>query len=106
VVARRIARDSDREIEALAPARNAGSPAQTNFFLGAAVNPYKVVERDQVPQYLKLLNKVHNGARFAITQAGWDMRKLGELTRWVADREVPVTLMASVMVLTGPRPGS
>ena len=36
----------------------------------------------------------------AITQAGWDMRKLDELRRWVTDREVSVTLMASVMVLT------
>jgi methylenetetrahydrofolate reductase (NADPH) len=100
VVARPIARDSDRDIEELGPARNAGAPARTDFFLGAAVNPYKVVEQDQVPQYLKLENKVRNGARFAITQAGWDMRKLGELRRWVDDREVPVTLLASVMVLT------
>ncbi|MFI5259902.1 MAG: methylenetetrahydrofolate reductase C-terminal domain-containing protein [Candidatus Limnocylindrales bacterium] len=99
VVARPIARDTDRDIEELGPARNAGAPACTDFFLGAAVNPYKIVERDQVPQFLKLLNKVRNGARYAITQAGWDMRKLGELTRWVADRDVPVTLMASVIVL-------
>jgi methylenetetrahydrofolate reductase (NADPH) len=100
VVARPIARDRDRDIEPLGPARNAGAPATTDFFLGCAVNPYKVVERDQVPQYLKLENKVRNGARYAITQAGWDMRKLGELPRWVADREVPAQLMASVMVLT------
>ncbi len=100
VVARPIARDSDRDIEELGPARNAGDPARTDFFLGGAVNPYKIVERDQVPQYLKLENKVRNGARYAITQAGWDMRKLGELRSWVADREVPVTLLASVMVLT------
>ncbi|MGD0019069.1 MAG: methylenetetrahydrofolate reductase C-terminal domain-containing protein [Candidatus Limnocylindrales bacterium] len=100
VVARPIARDGDRDIEDLGPARNAGTPDQTDFFLGAAVNPYKIVERDQVPQFLKLENKVRNGARYAITQVGWDMRKLGELTSWVADRDVPVTLMASVMVLT------
>jgi methylenetetrahydrofolate reductase (NADPH) len=100
VVARPIARDKVRDIEELGPAKGAGSPARTDFFLGAAVNPYKVVERDQVPQYLKLENKVHHGARYAITQAGWDMRKLEELRRWVTDRELSVTLMASVMVLT------
>jgi methylenetetrahydrofolate reductase (NADPH) len=100
VVARPIARDTVRDIEELGPAKNAGSPAQTDFYLGAAVNPYKVVERDQVPQFLKLENKVRNGARYAITQAGWDMRKLGELASWVADRDVPITLLASVMVLT------
>jgi methylenetetrahydrofolate reductase (NADPH) len=100
VVARPIARDTDRDIEELSPARNAGAPDQTDFFLGAAVNPYKIVERDQVPQYLKLENKVRNGARYAITQAGWDMRKLDELHRWVADSQSPVMLAASVMVLT------
>lgn len=100
VVARPIARDSDRDIEDLVPARNAGTPDRTDFFLGAAVNPYKIVERDQVPQYLKLENKVRNGARYAITQAGWDMRKLEELSRWVADIKIPVMLAASVMVLT------
>ena len=100
VVARPIARDTDRAIEALGPARNAGAPDRTDFHLGAAVNPYKVIEADQVPQFLKLEAKVRAGARYAITQAGWDMRKAGELVRWVADRSVPVTLMASVMVLT------
>jgi methylenetetrahydrofolate reductase (NADPH) len=100
VVARPIARDDCSDIEDLGPAKNAGAPARTDFYLGCAVNPYKVVERDQVPQFLKLAGKVGNGARFAISQAGWDMRKLGELRRWVDDRRVPVTLMASVMVLT------
>jgi methylenetetrahydrofolate reductase (NADPH) len=100
VVARPIARDTVGDIEELGPAKNAGSPAQTDFYLGAAVNPYKIVERDQVPQFLKLENKVRNGARYAITQAGWDMRKLGELASWVADREVPVTLVPGVMALS------
>jgi len=100
VVARHIARDTDRLIEELGPARNYGTPAASDFYLGAAVNPYKVIEADQVPQFLKLEGKVRAGARYAITQAGWDMRKAGELPRWIADRELPVTLLASVMVLT------
>ncbi len=100
VVARPIARDSDAEIPPLAPARGTGAPAATDFFMGAAVSPFKTVERDQVPQYLKLEMKVRNGARYAITQVGWDMRKLDELVRWVSDRTVPVALLANVFVLT------
>jgi methylenetetrahydrofolate reductase (NADPH) len=100
VVARPIARDGDRDIERLTPAHNAGTPDRTDFFLGAAINPYKTMECDQVPQFLKLENKVRNGASYAVTQAGWDMRKLEELRRWIADREVPVMLAAGVMVLT------
>jgi methylenetetrahydrofolate reductase (NADPH) len=100
VVTRPIARDRCREMVELAPERNSGTPARTDLFLGAAVNPYKTVERDQVPQYLKLESKVRQGARYAVTQAGWDLRKQDELRRWVGDRHVPVALIASVMVLT------
>ncbi|HEX9044073.1 MAG TPA: methylenetetrahydrofolate reductase C-terminal domain-containing protein [Candidatus Limnocylindrales bacterium] len=100
VVARPIARDGDREIAPLKPARGAGAPAATDFFMGAAVSPFKTVERDQVPQYLKLEMKVRNGAQYAITQVGWDMRKLDELRRWVTDRGVQVALLANVFVLT------
>lgn len=100
VVARPLVRDGAREIEPLVPARGSGAPARTDFNLGVAVSPFKTVERDQVPQYLKLEMKVRAGATYAITQVGWDARKLDELARWVRDRSVPVTLLANVYVLT------
>ena len=56
-----------REVAPLTPSRNAGTPARTDFHLGVAVSPFKTVERDQIPQYLKLEMKVRAGARYAIT---------------------------------------
>ena len=37
------------------------------------------IPRELVPQLLKLAMKVRAGARFAITQVGWDARAVGEL---------------------------
>jgi methylenetetrahydrofolate reductase (NADPH) len=66
----------------------------TDFVLGAAVNPFKRVERDVVPQYAKLAAKARTSARFAITQVGYDPRKPDELGRFVADEGLPLRLWA------------
>jgi methylenetetrahydrofolate reductase (NADPH) len=100
VVSRPIARDRVAEVAELAPARGAGAPARTDFHLGVAINPFKTVERDQVPQYLKLELKARTGARYAISQVGFDLRKLDELVRYVADRQLPLRLLANVFLLT------
>jgi len=63
------------------------------------VNPFKRVERDLVPQYAKLAFMARMGARFAITQVGYDPRKLDELGRFVIDKELPL-LLANVFVLS------
>ena len=100
VVSRRIPRDRDATMADLAPARGSAAVSPTHFYLGVAVNPFKVVERDQVPQYLKLELKARTGASYAITQVGFDMRKLDELVRHVADRAVPLGLLASIFLLS------
>jgi methylenetetrahydrofolate reductase (NADH) len=100
VVGRPIPRDRALSIAPLAPPRGATASAGTDLHLGVAVNPFKVVERDQVPQYLKLERKVRAGARFAISQVGFDMRKLDELLRWARGRTLPVRLVANVFLLT------
>lgn len=101
IVGRRIPRDRSRSVEALAPMRGSASTLPpTNFYLGAAANPFKRVERDLVPQYAKLAFKARMGARFAITQVGYDPRKLDELARFVADETLPLRLLANVFVLT------
>lgn len=101
VVGRPIPRDRTAEVPGLAPARgSARAPARTNFHLGVAVNPFKVVERDQIPQYLKLELKAHTGARYAVTQVGFDIRKLDELVRYVASHRLPLALLANVFVLS------
>ena len=102
VVGRPIPRDRARMVPALGPVRGHGTVVAppTDFFLGAAVNPLKRVERDLLPQYAKLAFKARMGARFAITQVGYDPRKLDELVRFVADAALPIRLLANVFVLS------
>jgi methylenetetrahydrofolate reductase (NADPH) len=77
-----------------------GPRSASPLHLGVAVNPFKRHARDAVPQYLKLERKAAAGARFAITQAGYDARRWHELTRYVADRALPLSLIAGVYVLS------
>ena len=100
VVGRPIPRDCDADIAPLAAPRGMAPSAAVDLHLGVAVNPFKVVERDQIPQYLKLERKVRAGAEYAVTQVGFDMRKLGELVRYAEDRELPVRLVANFFLLT------
>ena len=72
-----------------------------DFFPGAVVSPYKCNEADQMMQLYKLELKVLLGARFIVTQLGYNLRKLYELKQYM-DREglghVPV--LANIYVAT------
>lgn len=72
-----------------------------NFFPGAVVSPYKCNEPDQMMQLYKLELKILLGARFVITQLGFNLRKLYELKQYL-EREgmghVPV--LANIYVPT------
>ncbi len=70
------------------------------FSVGCAVNPFKPLEADLVPQYLKLAMKVRTGADMAITQVGYDTRSWSELLLWNATQPTPIPLMASVYILS------
>ncbi|MCY3021088.1 MAG: methylenetetrahydrofolate reductase C-terminal domain-containing protein [Planctomycetota bacterium] len=54
----------------------------TAFFLGAVVSNFKLHENEVLPQYLKLDKKIETGARFVISQIGYDSRKCHELIVW------------------------
>ena len=73
---------------------------QTNFFLGAAVSPFKSKEDELLPQYFKLEMKIAAGADFVITQLGYDMRKFLEVKRYMASRGLRVPLIGNVYVLS------
>jgi len=73
---------------------------RTDFFLGCVVTNHKRLEREVVPQYLKLRKKAEAGARFAINQIGWNARKDSELLRWARNQGVPLSMLANVYVLT------
>jgi methylenetetrahydrofolate reductase (NADPH) len=75
--------------------------APFDFYAGAVVNPFKVREPDLMMQLYKMRLKIAAGARFIITQVGFNLRKLYELKQYM-DREglghVPV--LAGVYVPT------
>jgi len=72
-----------------------------DFFPGAVVSPYKCDGPGQMMQLYKLELKILLGARFIITQLGYNLRKLYELKQYM-DREglghVPV--LANIYVTT------
>ena len=74
----------------------------TRFFLGAVVNNHKRHEREVMPQYFKLAKKIANGARFIISQIGWDARKQDELLRYLALHDLQAPVIANAYVLSRP----
>ena len=75
---------------------------RTDFFLGCVVTNHKRLEREVVPQYLKLRKKARAGARFVINQIGWDVRKDDELLRWIRRERLPLRAIANVYLLSRP----
>ncbi len=53
--------------------------SSTDFFIGAAFSNFKKNENELMPQYLKLVQKIKNGAQFIIPQVGFDSKKMHEL---------------------------
>jgi len=72
------------------------------FFAGAAINPFKRHENELLPQYLKLAMKIRAGARFTITQVGWDVRATDELIRWMRREGMEIPAVACVYILSAP----
>lgn len=70
------------------------------FFPGAVVSNYKRLEREVMPQYFKLAKKIAVGARFIITQIGYDARKMDELLGYMALQGLNVPVVANVFVLS------
>ncbi len=77
-------------------------PAGHRFLLGCAIDPYKRVERDLVPQYLKLGLKVRSGADYAIAQVGYDARKLAELLAVIRRDRLGIPAIANAYILAAP----
>lgn len=57
--------------------------AKTDFHAGCVVSPFKRTEPEQVWQYEKLRRKINAGARFIISQMGFDIRRFHELRLFV-----------------------
>jgi len=73
---------------------------RTDFFLGGVVTNHKRYEREVMPQYFKLRKKARAGARFVISQAGWNTRKDDELLRWIRREGLELRAIANVYLLS------
>jgi methylenetetrahydrofolate reductase (NADPH) len=76
--------------------------AATNFFAGVAFSPFKQMEAEVMGQFYKMKKKIAAGADFAITQVGYDARKLHEFRMWMKIQERQIPALASIYVLSYP----
>ena len=74
--------------------------APTHFFNGGVVNPFKYLEGETIPQYLKMEKKIIGGAQYLISQLGYDARKMEELIRYRDERGFDTPIIGNVFVLT------
>jgi len=81
--------------------QQAGDPDM--FFAGCAVSPFKSCAGEAFAQYAKLCRKKTAGARFAITQLGYDAGQFKELLDVQRRFRIDLPSLGSVYVLT---PGS
>lgn len=68
------------------------------FQCGCVVSPFKMTEAEQVWQYAKLLKKISAGAKFIITQLGFDMDKYAELINFLRAQKINLPVLANVFV--------
>jgi methylenetetrahydrofolate reductase (NADH) len=73
--------------------------APTDLFVGVCVSPFKQLESELMAQYYKLKKKIEGGAKFIITQIGYDARKYHELLQWLRVNHFDVPVLVNVYVL-------
>jgi 5,10-methylenetetrahydrofolate reductase len=74
------------------------------FFVLAAVSPFKYAAASQIQQYVKMKKKIRAGAGALITQMGWDWRKSEELFRTMKDEDIRVPVFGNVYLLSAATP--
>ena len=68
----------------------------TDLFAGCVVSPFKKYESETMTQYYKLIKKVWAGARFVISQVGFDARKFDETFRFMQRAGINLPLIGNV----------
>lgn len=76
----------------------------TQFFPGAAVSPFKYTEASQMQQYYKMVKKITCGAKYLITQVGWDWKKSLELMRYMEENSMDIPVLGNVYLLSTATP--
>ncbi len=75
-------------------------PESHCFYLGCAIDPFKRLERDLVPQFLKLALKQRSGADYAITQVGYDAHRQDVLVRWMRREGITMPVVGNAYILS------
>ena len=73
--------------------------APTDFYAGVCVSPFKKLEPELMAQYYKLKKKIESGAKFIITQVGYDARKFHEVLQWLRINNYDIPALANLYVL-------
>jgi methylenetetrahydrofolate reductase (NADPH) len=71
----------------------------SDFFPGAVVSPFKATEAEQMIQYYKLKKKIDAGAKFIVTQLGYDARKFHEVLLFMKQNGFNLPLMGNIYIL-------
>ena len=70
---------------------------------GGVVNPFQYMAYPLLGQYFKAVKKIHLGANFLVTQAGWDMLKIQSFAWFMMNRKLYYPMLARLMILTPDR---
>ncbi|MBQ9788967.1 MAG: methylenetetrahydrofolate reductase C-terminal domain-containing protein [Lentisphaeria bacterium] len=70
------------------------------FFDGCVMNPFQYTPYTLFPQYSKLVKKLNAGAKFIVTQAGYDMLKLQALRWYLGERGLFFPTIARLIFLS------
>ena len=73
--------------------------ASTDFFAGVCISPFKQLEAELMGQYYKLKKKIEGGAKFIITQVGYDARKFHELLLWLRFHGYNIPVLTNIYIL-------
>ncbi|MDH3348043.1 MAG: methylenetetrahydrofolate reductase C-terminal domain-containing protein [Desulfobulbaceae bacterium] len=74
------------------------SPERLSMYGGCVVSPFKTTQIEQYLQYGKLIKKVRAGARFIVTQLGYDCLKFTELMEFTQRVGINVPILANVFI--------
>jgi methylenetetrahydrofolate reductase (NADPH) len=97
-----LLRSLSAEAVARAEADGDPDPARNRFYAGCAIDPFKRLERDLVPQFLKLALKRRAGADYAITQVGYDAHRSDVLLRWMRREGIDMPVVGNAYILSAP----
>ena len=71
----------------------------TEFYPGAVASPYKFTEPGMMLQLYKMEKKARAGARYFVTQLGFDAGKLKDFMRYRAEIGIDIPVIGSVFIL-------